>query len=134
MRQWTVERSHGAPKRAHGHRLVGFVLLTFEFHREGRLFVGVCRELGVATDGRDVLKLSDRLAEMVEMYLNGLEEAGETERVFRERGLTLYTDDTAQQPSSQAAPAIPLEEALSAPLIAFKKVQADVPELAGMRG
>ena len=128
MRQWTVGRSDGVPERAPGHRLEGFVLLTFEFHREGRLFVGVCRELGVATDGRDVLKLSDRLAEMVEMYLNGLEEAGERERVFRERGVVLYTDDLA------ATPAIPLEEALNTPLISYKKVRVDVPDLAGARG
>lgn len=93
-----------------------FAVLTFEFQREGRLWVGVCRELGVAADGRDILKLADHLADLVELYLSGLEEAGELNNVLRARGVKLYGD------TLPASTELPTDEALSTTLLQFKRI------------
>ena len=73
--------------------LQGFVVLTFEFHREGRLWVGECLELGTATDGRSLPRVEKELAALVSIHLQGLDAIGERERLFSERGIKLYTDN-----------------------------------------
>ncbi|HTE84622.1 MAG TPA: hypothetical protein VK821_07800 [Dehalococcoidia bacterium] len=70
----------------------GFAVLTLEFHREGRLWVGECRELGTATDGRSLSRVEDELTKLITIHLNGLEADGERDRLFAERGIKLYTD------------------------------------------
>lgn len=74
-----------------------FVFLTLEFHKEGRFWVGECRELGTATDGRLLEKVEAELAKLVALHLDGLEEIGESERVFQERGIKLYTGDAPHE-------------------------------------
>jgi hypothetical protein len=68
-----------------------FVILTLRFHKEGHYWVGECDELGTATDGRSLVKVTQDLGKLVALHLDGLERAGERERVFRERGIRLYT-------------------------------------------
>jgi len=68
----------------------GYIVLTFEFHKEGQMWVGECRELGTATDGRSLEKVEEELLELVALDLNGLEEIGERERLFKERGIKIY--------------------------------------------
>jgi hypothetical protein len=68
----------------------GYIVLTFEFHKEGGMWVGECRELGTATDGRSLERVEDELVNLVLLHLYGLEEIGERERVLAERGITLY--------------------------------------------
>ncbi len=67
-----------------------FAVLTLEFHKEDRLWVGVCRELGTATDGRSLDRVERELVKLVMLHLNGLEDIGEREHIFRERGIKLY--------------------------------------------
>lgn len=69
---------------------IGYVILTFEFHKEGGMWVGECRELGTATDGRSLEKVEAELGRLVALDLNCLEELGERETMFRERGIKLY--------------------------------------------
>ena len=71
----------------------GFVILTLAFHKEDQSWVGVCRELGVAANGRSLDKLRAHLTDLVIVHLNGLESIGERERIFEERGIKFYTDD-----------------------------------------
>jgi hypothetical protein len=71
----------------------GFVVLTFEFHKEGALWVGRCVELGTATDGRSLEKVGDELAEVVTLHLDALDDVGERQRFFETHGLTLYSPD-----------------------------------------
>jgi len=78
-------------------RPAGFVVLTFEFHREEHLWVGRCIELGVATDGRWLEKVEDELAELVSLHLDALEEVGERDRFFQEHGITLYSPDPPKE-------------------------------------
>ena len=68
----------------------GYIVLTFEFHKEGQMWVGECRELGTATDGRSLEKVEEELLELVALDLNGLEEIGERERLFKERSIKIY--------------------------------------------
>jgi predicted RNase H-like HicB family nuclease len=75
------------------HRDRGFVILTFSFHKEGQYWVGICEELGTAADGRSLDKVADRLRKLVALQLNGLGDLGERERLFKERGITLYASD-----------------------------------------
>ncbi|SRR6266699_5533091 len=71
----------------------GFVILTLEFHKDDRYWVGVCRELGVAADGRSLEKLRAHLTDLVRLHLNGLEAIGERERVFQQRGIRFYVNE-----------------------------------------
>jgi hypothetical protein len=74
-------------------RLFGFVVLTYEFHREGRSWVGRCVELGTATDGGSLEKVEEELDELVGLHLNALEAVGERDRFFAEHGIRLYRPD-----------------------------------------
>ena len=78
--QWD-EPSQGAPAAS--------IDLTFDFEREGRLWVGTCRELSTSTYGRNRQKVHDALKELVIEHLNLLEESGERGRFFDEWGITL---------------------------------------------
>ena len=75
--QWD-EPSQGAPAAS--------IDLTFDFEREGRLWVGTCRELSTSTYGRNRHKVHDALKELVIEHLNLLEESGERGRFFDEWG------------------------------------------------
>lgn len=86
--EWTLGRGDGVGER----RLVGFALLTLEFHKEGQLWVGQCLELGTACDGRSIEKVREHLTRLVTLHLNGLEQIGERDRIFKERGIKFYTD------------------------------------------
>ena len=72
--------------------VLGYVVLTLEFRKDPHGWAGVCRELGTATDGRSLDRVRRELAELVVLTLNGLEDLGDRERVFAERGITLYPE------------------------------------------
>lgn len=72
--------------------VLGYVVLTLEFRKDPHGWAGVCRELGTATDGRSLDRVRTELAELVLLTLNGLEDLGDRERVFAERGITLYLE------------------------------------------
>jgi predicted RNase H-like HicB family nuclease len=71
----------------------GFVILTLEFRREGGYWLGRCRELGTSTFARTLSQVRRELVELVELHLNGLDEAGERERFFHEHHIRLYMDE-----------------------------------------
>lgn len=77
-----------------GGRTKGFVILTLAFHREGRLWVGECLELGTATDGRNLEKTKQELIGLVQLDLNTLEEIGERKYFFDTHNIHFYTDET----------------------------------------
>lgn len=83
--------------RADTSREIGHVVLTFEFHKEGRMWVGECRELGTATDGRSLEKVARELAKLVALDLDGLEQIGERDRLFKDRGIRVYPADVPAQ-------------------------------------
>ena len=66
------------------------VTLTHVFTKEGDQFVSYCMELGTSSCGDTIEEAFDNIKEAVEVHLNALEQMGEMERVFRERGITVH--------------------------------------------
>ncbi len=66
---------------------VGYIVVTFEFRKEGRRWVAHCEELGTATFGRSIPEAEKRLKEAVLLHLNTLEDAGEIKRFFAEHSI-----------------------------------------------
>ncbi len=87
-----AEMKRGADATEKRSGVHGFAVFTLAFHKEGPLWVGDCLELGTATDGRSLDSVERELVKLVVLHLNGLEDVGERERVFSERGIKLYTD------------------------------------------
>ncbi|MDV2989061.1 MAG: hypothetical protein P3T54_02715 [Dehalogenimonas sp.] len=67
----------------------GYIQLTLEFSREGRRWLGRCRELGTSTFGRTLTEADAKLREAVDCHLNTLEEVGERERFFRDHHIVV---------------------------------------------
>ena len=68
-----------------------YITLTLEFHKEGRRWVGVCKELGTSTYHRSLPELEKQLSELVTLHLNCLETVGERERFFKENNIKLQS-------------------------------------------
>jgi len=66
-----------------------YILLTLEFRREDGQFAAYCRELGTATCGETFEEAHKNILEAVTLDLNTLEDIGERERVFKERGIKI---------------------------------------------
>lgn len=87
-----MDDTAGRHSDAPANNVVGYALLTFAFHKEGRYWVGECLELGTATDGPSLEKVDKDLAKLVSLHIEGLHGVGEREQIFRERGIAVYTD------------------------------------------
>lgn len=84
----------------------GYVLLTAEFHRENRKWVGVCKELGTSTFGRTLQEADARLRDAVCLHLNALEDVGEVKQVFEENGILFQV----ARPKKSTTISIPVRE------------------------
>ena len=69
----------------------GYVALTGYAEAEDDGFNAYCPELGVATCGDTVEEVLDGLADALAVYLEGLAEIGELERVFAEKRVTVHS-------------------------------------------
>lgn len=72
-------------------RAAGYIIVTFEFRKEGRKWTAHCKELGTATFGRSIPEAQERLKEAVLLHLNTLEDVGERERFFKENNIHFYS-------------------------------------------
>lgn len=70
---------------------INYIDVTTVVEREGNQFVSVCPELGTSSCGDTVQEALDNLREAIEVHLNGLEEVGERERIFEERGIRVVS-------------------------------------------
>ena len=68
----------------------GYVVLTYEFGRDGRRWTAHCKELGTATFGRSLPEAKNRLMEAVVLNLNALEDVGERKNFFREHNIEFH--------------------------------------------
>ena len=73
----------------------GYVVLTGYAEGEEDGFNAYCPELGAATCGDTVEEVLDGLADALAVYLEGLAEIGELERVFAARGVTVQSGPPA---------------------------------------
>lgn len=67
----------------------GYISLTLEVFPEGKKYVSRCRELGVTSFGRDVAAAFANVKDAVTTYLNAIEELGDRERIFAEKGIVI---------------------------------------------
>jgi len=67
----------------------GYITLTFEVFPEGKKFVSRCRELGVTSCGGDVSAAFENLKDAVTTYVNAIDELGDRERIFAEKGIEI---------------------------------------------
>jgi hypothetical protein len=72
-----------------------YVVLTLEFKKEGRRWVGRCRELSTSTFASTFEAAKRELNELVILHLNELEAVGERERFFKEHGIQMYSQKPA---------------------------------------
>ncbi|GEM_PF-1099907 len=100
----------------------GFVVLTLEFRKQGDYWIGECRELGTATDGRSLERVERELSRLVLLHISGLEDIGERDRLFRERGITFYTD----HPPKELEKALPVVNGGAETLVQLKSVPVPV--------
>ncbi|MDQ3702146.1 MAG: hypothetical protein M3442_14690 [Chloroflexota bacterium] len=68
-----------------------FIVLTLEFRQEDGQWLGRCRELGTSTFADTLDQVREELADLVMLHLSGLDDTEETERVFQDRGIRLYS-------------------------------------------
>ena len=96
----------------------GVIVLTTLVEPEGDKYVSWCEELGTASCGDTVEEAFANILEAVDVHLNGLEEIGETESVFEERGIKVLPHSSEE---STARP-VPLEK-----IIRISRVPVPVP-------
>ena len=86
--------------------VVGYVILTYSYYRDGRKWVGTCLELGTSTYAKTRKQVLDALGSLVVDHLNLLERSGERIRFFDEWGIRLYPtipaiQEVAPEPKSE---------------------------------
>ena len=68
----------------------GYVVLTYQFQKEGRRWLARCEELGTSVFGRSLPEAEKILEEAVLLHLNTLEDVGERERFFKENDIPFH--------------------------------------------
>ncbi len=71
-----------------------YVTLTFRAFPEDGEYVGECVELGVTSCGETAGVALNAAIDATSLYLAAIEEEGERQRVFAERGIQIATSDT----------------------------------------
>lgn len=68
----------------------GYIVLTLGVYEEDGQFVSECVELDIASCGDTLDEAFKNIREAVAIYLDTLEQEGERERVFGERGIGVH--------------------------------------------
>jgi predicted RNase H-like HicB family nuclease len=98
----------------------GHIIVTGEAYREGKHFVSVCRELGVASCGDTVEEALENLKDAIHVHISALVETRQLTKVLRERNIRIHplaSSDEVQvrvRPErvfSAYSPKVPLGEA-----------------------
>jgi hypothetical protein len=80
-------RPSTAPRRAPAD--LGYATLTFEAFREGKQFVSRCLELDTSSCGDTLDEAFENVKDATLEYLTAIEQLGQRQRVFRDRGIRL---------------------------------------------
>lgn len=78
-------------------RILGYIIVTLRFEREGDKWVGTCLELGTGTYARTLRQVQGELHQLITAHINALEQEGERERFFSEHNIKFYTVVPKQQ-------------------------------------
>ncbi len=66
-----------------------FIRLTVIIEKEGDVYLAYCKELGTITCGDTIKEAKANLLDALEVYIEGLEEIGERDKVFGEKGVRI---------------------------------------------
>ena len=72
--------------------------LNAKVEKHDDVYVGYCVELGTVTQGDSLEEVCENLKDAIYVHLSVLDEIGERERVFREKGIVMLPaiDDTVE--------------------------------------
>jgi predicted RNase H-like HicB family nuclease len=70
----------------------GYVILTLEFHKEGKKWEAYCKELGTATFGYTLTDAEEKIKEAVSLHLSTLEDVGEREKFFKKHNIKYHSN------------------------------------------
>ncbi len=97
-----------------------YILVTFTIEREGDQFVSKCVELGTASCGDSEQEALDNILDATELYLNMLNDLGESEGELAQKGVIIRESESVGPalrcpPGRRVHPAVfPLPMAASA--------------------
>jgi len=80
--------------------VAGYIDVEIVVTKEGNQYSSWCPELDIASCGDSPEEAVRNLGDALELYLSTLEEEGERERVFKERGIRIVHADEPAIPSS----------------------------------
>ena len=72
-----------------------YIILTFMAQREGKYFVSECLELGTSSFGASEEEALTNLGDATAVYLNTLDNLGETHQVLDKKGVKVYSFEPA---------------------------------------
>lgn len=71
-------------------RRSAYIAVTFRILQENSHYVSICPELETSSCGDTIDEALKNIRDATLLYLNTIEEQGERERIFKERGIKLY--------------------------------------------
>ena len=79
-------------------RVLASVLLTEVVEREGEQYVSTCLELGTSSCGDTIEEALSNLEDAIGLHLNALEDIGDRDRIFQERGIVVSDGEAITMP------------------------------------
>ncbi|MBU4483371.1 MAG: type II toxin-antitoxin system HicB family antitoxin [Actinomycetia bacterium] len=67
-----------------------FIIVTCKITKENNIYVAICPEFDVASQGKTVEEANNNVKDAILLYLNTIEELGTRKEVFRERKIKTY--------------------------------------------
>ena len=81
-------------------KTAGYIAVEVVVTKEGNQYSSWCPELDIASCGDNPEDAVRNLGDALELYIKTLEEEGERERVFREKGIRIVSSDEPVIPNS----------------------------------
>lgn len=81
-------------------KAVGYIAVELVVTKEGKQYSSWCPGLDIASCGDNPEEAVKNLGDALELYLNTLEEEGEREQIFKERGIAIISANEPVIPTS----------------------------------
>ena len=81
-------------------KTAGYIALDIVVTKEGEHYCSWCPQLDIASCGDSFEEAAEGLRDALELYLSTLEEEGEQEQVFKEKGIKIVSEDEPVVPTS----------------------------------
>jgi len=81
-------------------KVAGYIAIEIIVTKEGEQYSSWCPQLDIASCGDNPEEAVENLSDALELYLDTLEEEGEREQVFKERGIRIVDIDEPVIPTS----------------------------------